>query len=72
MVVGQIASGGPAGDLGIHSGDLIVPVDQKPVITSESGATQLKEAAIQRNILLLLNRHGMTQFVGPSAENNGT
>jgi serine protease Do len=72
VVVGQVTSGSPAGDLGIQPGDVIVSVNQKPVTTPESAATQLKEAAAQGNVLLLLNRHGMSQFVGLSAENNGT
>ena len=72
VVVGQVASGSPAGDLGIQPGDVIVSVDQKPVTTPESAAIQLKEAAAQGNVLLLLNRHGMSQFVGLSVENNGT
>ena len=72
VVVGQVASGSPAGDLGIQPGDVIVSVDRKPVTTPESAATQLKEAAAQGNVLLLLNRHGMSQFVGLSVETNGT
>jgi serine protease Do len=72
VVVGQVASGSPAGDLGIQSGDVIVSVDQRPVTTPEDAATQLKEAAAQGNVLLLLNRHGMSEFVGLSVENNGT
>lgn len=72
VVVGQVTSGSPAGDLGVQPGDVIVSVDQKPVTTPESAVTQLKEAAAQGNVLLLLNRHGMSQFVGLSVENNGT
>jgi hypothetical protein len=56
----------------IQPGDVIVSVDQKLVTTPESAATLLKEAAAQGNVLLLLNRDGMSQFVGLSVENNGT
>ena len=72
MVVGQVTNGSPAGDLGIQPGDVIVSVDQKPVTTPESAVTHLKEAPAQGNVLLLLNRYGMSQFVGLSVENNGT
>jgi serine protease Do len=72
VVVGQVANGSPAGELGIQAGDVIVSVDQEPVATPESAAAQLKAAAVQGNVLLLLNRHGMSQFVGLSVENNGT
>ena len=71
-MVGQVTSGSLAGDLGVQPGDMIVSVEQKPVTTPESAVTQLKEAAAQGNVLLLLNRHGMSQFVGLSVENNGT
>jgi len=40
--------------------------------TPEGAAAQLKEAAEHGNVLLLLNRHGTSQFVGLSVENNGT
>src|SRR5437868_3600259 len=72
VVVGQVTSGSPAGELGIRPGDVIVSVDQSPVTTPEGAAAQLKQAAAQGNVLLLLNRHGMSQFVGLSIENNGT
>ena len=72
VVVGQVANGSPAGDLGIQPGDVIVSVDQKPVTTPENAATELKEAAAHGNVLLLLNRHGRSEFVGLSVENNGT
>jgi S1-C subfamily serine protease len=68
-VVGRVASDSPAGELGIQPGDVIMSVDQKP---PEEAAAQLKEAAAQGNVLLLLNRHGASQFVGLSVENNGT
>jgi hypothetical protein len=35
-------------------------------------AVQLKEAVEHGNVLLLLNRHGTSQFVGLSVENDGT
>jgi serine protease Do len=72
VTVGQVASDSPAGELGIQPGDIIVSVDQKPVTTPQNAAAQLKEAAARGNILLLLNRHGINQFVGLSVENNGT
>jgi serine protease Do len=72
VVVGQVTSGSPAGEPGIQPGDVIVSVDQRPVTTPEGAAAQLKQAAVQGNVLLLLNRHRMSQFVGLSVENNGT
>ena len=71
VVVGRVASGSPAGELGIQPGDVIESVDQKPVQTPEEAAADLKKAAASGNVLLLLNRHGASQFVGLSVENSG-
>jgi len=70
VVVGRIAPDSPARALGIQSGDVIVPIDQKPARIPEEAATELKEAA-HGDVLLLLNRHGASEFVGMSVENNG-
>jgi len=72
VVVGRVASGSPAGELGIQPGDVIESVDQKPVQTPEEAAADLKKAAASGNVLLLLNRHGASQFVGLSVENSGS
>ena len=71
VVVGAIASDSPAQSLGIQPGDVIESIDQKPAKTPEEAASRLKEAAAQGDLLLLLNRHGISQFVGLSIENNG-
>ena len=71
VVVGRIAPDSPARALGIQSGDVIVSIDQKPAGTPEEAATELKEAAAHGDVLLLLNRHGASEFVGMSVENNG-
>ena len=71
VVVGRIATDSPARALGIQSGDVIVSIDQKPATTPEEAATELKEATAQGDVLLLLNRHGVSEFVGLSVENNG-
>jgi serine protease Do len=70
-VVGRIASDSPARALGIQPGDVIMSIDQKPVTTPEEAAAELKEAAARGNVLLLLNRHGVSEFVGLSVENSG-
>ena len=72
VVVGQIASDSPANALGMQPGDVIEPIDQKPVTRPAEAARELKEAAAHGDVLLLLNRHGVSEFVGLSIENNGT
>ena len=65
-VVTKVASDSPAAALGIEPGDVIVSVDQQPVKSPQEAAEKLKEASANGNILLLLNRHGTSQFVGLS------
>ena len=70
VVVRRIAPDSPARALGIQPGDVIQSIDQKPVTTPEEAAAELKEAAAHGNVLLLLNRHGVSEFVGLTVENN--
>jgi serine protease Do len=65
-VVTAIAPDSPAASLGIEPGDVIESVDQQPVKTPQQAAEALDQAAKKGNILLLLNRHGSSQFVGLS------
>jgi serine protease Do len=71
VVVGAVAGNSPAASLGIEPGDVIQSIDQKPATTPENAAQELKEAAAHGDILLLLNRHGTSEFVSLSVENNG-
>jgi len=66
VVVTKIAADSPAAELGIKDGDVIMSVDQQPASTPLQAAKELKAAAAKGSILLLLNRHGQSQFVGLS------
>jgi serine protease Do len=66
VVVTHVASDSPAGALGIEEGDVIMAIDQKAATDPQEAAAELKQAAAKGTILLLLNRHGVTQFVGLS------
>jgi serine protease Do len=66
VVVTHVASDSPAGALGVEEGDVIMAIDQQPAANPERAAAELKQAAAKGTILLLLNRHGVTQFVGLS------
>jgi len=72
VVVTKVANDSPAAALGIETGDVIMSVDQQPVKTPQEAAEQLKQAAAHGNILLLLNRHGTSQFVGLSVQSPGS
>ena len=65
-VVTDVAADSPAAALGIEPGDVIESVDQHSVKSAQQAADALQQAAGKGNILLLLNRHGSSQFVGLS------
>ncbi|MBV9827724.1 MAG: DegQ family serine endoprotease [Alphaproteobacteria bacterium] len=66
VVVTKVANDSPAAVLGLQPGDVIQSVDQQPVKGPEQAASALKQASGKGTILLLLNRHGASQFVGLS------
>src|SRR6266851_1165976 len=72
VVVTKLADDSPAAALGIQPGDVIMSIDQQPATTPQQAAAELKKAATQGNILLLLNRRGTTQFVGLSVSGAGS
>jgi len=74
VVVERVDSGSPADDVGLRDGDVLVAVNQQPVNTPQEAAGKLKEisGSSKKSALLLLNRHGVTQYVGVSlGENRG-
>jgi serine protease Do len=68
VVVTGVA-GNTAAAIGIQPGDVIQSVDQKPVTSPRQAAAALREAAKSGNVLLLINRHGASEFVGLSVQN---
>jgi serine protease Do len=66
VVVTKLAPDSPAASLGVEPGDVIVSVERQPATSPQQAAAALKQGAATGNILLLLNRHGNSQFVGLS------
>ena len=66
VVITAVDNGSVADNVGLADGDVIMSIDQQPVHTPEEAADKLKQAAHSSNktALLLLNRHGVTQYVG--------
>ena len=66
VLVSRVDSGSVADNLGLNRGDIIVSINQQPVRTPQDAADRLKEIANAPNktALLLLNRHGVTQYLG--------
>jgi len=66
VMITRVGADSPAASLGLRPGDVIVSVDQKPVRNPQDAAEQLKAGAAKGSVLLLLNRHGTSEFVGLS------
>jgi serine protease Do len=68
VVVTRVDSGSAAEDVGLTQGDVVVAINQQPVHTPEEAAAKLNQAAhsSKKTALLLLDRHGVTQYVGMS------
>jgi serine protease Do len=66
VVISGIDSGAVANSLGLSRGDVLVAINQHPVHSPAEAAQQLKEISKspKKTALLLLNRHGVTQYVG--------
>jgi serine protease Do len=69
VVVTQIADKSPLADLGLQRGDVIESINQQKVTTPDEAATALNAAKNDKqndNVLLLLNRNGVDQYVALS------
>ena len=75
VVVTSIADDSPLADLGLQRGDVIEQVNQKSVTNPGEVVNALNEAknAKGSNVLILLNRNGVNQYVALSLsnQNNG-
>ena len=72
VAITRVDPGSVADDVGLTAGDVVVAVDQQPVTTPQEAAAKLKEIAgsPKKSALLLLNRHGVTQYVGVTLGGN--
>jgi serine protease Do len=74
VVVTAIAANSPLAGLGLQQGDVIESIDQKPVETPHEAVALLNQArhekGKQKSLLVLLNRHGVNEYVAVSVDNN--
>jgi serine protease Do len=72
VVVTRVDNGSAADDVGLSEGDILVTIDQQPVNSPQEAAEKLKQVATsqKKSALLLLNRHGVTQYVGVNLGSN--
>ncbi|MGE5268590.1 MAG: DegQ family serine endoprotease [Thiohalocapsa sp.] len=66
VMVSGVDSGSAADAVGLSRGDVVVAINQEPVHTPAEAAAKLRDIAKspKKSALLLLNRHGVTQYVG--------
>jgi serine protease Do len=66
VVITGVESGSAADSLGLGRGDILISINQQPVSNPREAADKLKEIANspKKSALLLLNRHGIAQYVG--------
>ena len=66
VVITGVDSGSAADDGGLAKGDVVMSINQQSVRTPEEAAQKLHEAANspKKSALLLLNRRGVTEYVG--------
>ena len=66
VVITGIDANSPRDIRGLSRGDVLVSINQEPVRSPEEAATKLRQLAKsqQKTALLLLNRRGVTQYVG--------
>src|SRR5262249_45303307 len=74
VVVTGVADNSPLADLDLRRGDVIEAINQHPVTTPDEAANALnavKNDKENQQVLLLLNRNGVNQYVAQSLSNEG-
>jgi serine protease Do len=72
VVVTSVSDNSPLAELGLRRGDVIESVNQKPVTSPGEVASALDNAKNNKgddNVLILLNRNGVNQYVALSLNN---
>ena len=72
VAITRVDPSSAADDVGLSAGDVVVAIDQQPVKTPQEAAAKLKEIAAspKKSALILLNRRGVTQYVGVTLGSN--
>ena len=72
VVVSEIADSSPLADIDLQPGDVIVSVNQEPVVTPKEAVAKLKAAqsSSDKKLLLQINRHGVNAFVAWSQQSD--
>ena len=68
VAVRSISDSSPLASIDLQPGDVIVSVNQEPVTTPGEAVAKLKDAEAKKNLVLLLNRHGVNEYVAWSGQ----
>jgi serine protease Do len=73
VVVTSVADKSPLAELGLAPGDVIEAINQEPVATPKEVTAKLEamKKSGKMDLLLLINRHGVNQFVALSVNGGG-
>ena len=72
VVITHVDNGSVADNIGLARGDVIMSIDQQPATSPQEAADRLQDISKSPNksALLLLNRHGVTQYLGVQLDKN--
>ncbi|HXC29690.1 MAG TPA: DegQ family serine endoprotease [Stellaceae bacterium] len=72
VVITHVENGSVADNIGLARGDVIMSIDQQPATSPQEAADRLQDISKSPNksALLLLNRHGVTQYLGVDLSKN--
>jgi serine protease Do len=72
VLITRVEGGSIADNIGLARGDVIMSIDQQPATSPQEAANRLRDIAKSPNksALLLLNRHGVTQYLGVDLSKN--
>jgi serine protease Do len=72
VVITRVDNGSVGDNLGLSRGDVIMSINQQPANSPQEAADRLRDIAKSpnKNALLLLNRHGVTQYLGVELDRN--
>jgi serine protease Do len=72
VVITRVDNGSVGDNLGLSRGDVIMSINRQPTNSPQEAANRLRDIANSPNksALLLLNRHGVTQYLGVELSKN--
>jgi serine protease Do len=71
VVVTGVAANSPLAQLGVTRGDVIEAINRAPATSPEEAAKQLAAAGKEANVLLLINRRGVNEYVAMTLDHGG-